>query len=383
MGTPYTLLSCAISADGYLDDASDERLILSGPQDLDRVDELRAGCDAILVGAGTVRADNPRLRVRSAARRQSRVATGRPADPLRVTLTASGDLDPAAAIFAPTTGAGTLVYCPAPLAEALAARLPPTAEVAGLGEPLSLRTLLTNLASRGVARLLVEGGSHVLTAVLEADLANELHLAVAPFLVGDSRAPRYALQGKYPQTPVRPMTLAEVRRVGEMCVSRYLLGPGGADERYLAWAVEMSRMSPPSPNAFSVGAVVVSAGGEVLATGYSREGDPGDHAEEAALRKLGATVADDGSAPPHPDPRVRGATVYSSLVPCGVRASRPITCARHIIGAGISRVVYAWDEPPLFAPGDGADRLREAGVELVWVPALTDRAAEVNAHLFT
>ena len=61
---PYTLLSCAVSIDGYLDDASPDRLILSGPEDLDEVDALRAAADAILVGAGTIRADNPRLLVR-------------------------------------------------------------------------------------------------------------------------------------------------------------------------------------------------------------------------------------------------------------------------------------------------------------------------------
>jgi riboflavin-specific deaminase-like protein len=377
VGLPYALVSCAISADGYLDDASPERLVLSGARDLDRVDELRASCDAILVGAGTVRADNPRLRVRSRERRRARVARGLPADPLRVTLTASGDLDPAAAML----GAGALVYCPAPLAAALAARLGGAAEVAGLGEPLSLRAVLTDLASRGVARLLIEGGSHVLTAALQQDLASELHLAVAPFFLGDSKAPRFVMPGEFPQTPARPMTLAEVRRVGEMSVSRYLLGPGGTDERYLAWAVELSKLSPRSDTAFSVGAVVVSAEGEVLATGYSRESDPRDHAEESALRKLGATSADDGSPPERPDPRVRDATVYSSLVPCGVRASRPVTCVRHIVAAGIRRVVYAWDEPPLFAPGDGADRLRDAGVEVIWIPVLADRAARVNAHL--
>ncbi len=50
---PYVLLSCATSIDGYIDDATDERLLLSNDADLDRVDEVRAGCDAILVGAGT------------------------------------------------------------------------------------------------------------------------------------------------------------------------------------------------------------------------------------------------------------------------------------------------------------------------------------------
>ncbi|MEU9845655.1 dihydrofolate reductase family protein, partial [Actinomadura sp. NPDC048032] len=53
---PYVLLSCAMSADGYIDDATPERLRLSSTADWDRVDAVRAGCDAILVGAGTVRA---------------------------------------------------------------------------------------------------------------------------------------------------------------------------------------------------------------------------------------------------------------------------------------------------------------------------------------
>ena len=72
---PYTLLSCGMSLDGYLDSATDERLLLSNDADFDRVDEVRAGCDAILVGAATVRNDNPRLLVRAAS--AARSAAGR------------------------------------------------------------------------------------------------------------------------------------------------------------------------------------------------------------------------------------------------------------------------------------------------------------------
>ena len=82
------------------------------------------------------------------------------------------------------------------------------------------------------------------------------------------------------------MTLAEVRRVGEVGLLRYLLGPGGPDHRFLRWAVELSRLCPPSGSAFSVGAVIVGEDGEVLATGFSREQEDHDHAEEVALRKL-------------------------------------------------------------------------------------------------
>src|SRR5260370_23391159 len=78
---PYVLLSAATSVDGCLDDATDTRLILSNDADLDRVDEVRAGSDAIMVGAGTIRRDNPALLVRSQARRKRRVPPARPPPP--------------------------------------------------------------------------------------------------------------------------------------------------------------------------------------------------------------------------------------------------------------------------------------------------------------
>ncbi len=119
---PYVLLSVAMSIDGCLDDATDTRLILSNDADLDRVDEVRAGCDAIMVGAGTVRRDNPALLVRSQPRRHARVARGLPPSPARVTLTGSGNLDPAARFF--TAGEGTrLVYAPGAVAGQIAERL--------------------------------------------------------------------------------------------------------------------------------------------------------------------------------------------------------------------------------------------------------------------
>jgi 5-amino-6-(5-phosphoribosylamino)uracil reductase len=367
---PYVLLSCAVSADGYLDDASPRRLILSGPADLDRVDEVRAGCDAILVGAQTVRTDNPRLLIRDPRRSARRAARGLAAHPIRVTLTASGDLDPQTRFFAP--GALRLVYCATPALARARARLGDSAVLIEAGDPLSVDFMLSDLAERGVLRLMVEGGARLLGAFLAAGLADELQLAVAPFFVAvpdPKTAPRLDLPG-----PAGPMTLAEIRRVGEVALLRYLLGPGGPDERFLRWAVELSRLCPPSDSAFSVGAVIVGEEGEVLATGFSREQEDHDHAEEVALRKL--TQGKLGL-----DPRLRHATLYSSLVPCGARASRPVTCVRHIVAAGVPRVVFAWREPRLFTDGEGAEQLRAAGVAVTELPGLAGRARAVNAHL--
>ncbi|MBQ0894720.1 dihydrofolate reductase family protein, partial [Micromonospora sp. U56] len=110
---PYVLLSCATSIDGYIDDATGQRLLLSNADDLARVDAVRAGCDAILVGAGTVRRDDPRLVIRSERLRRARVDRGLPPSPVKVTLTGRGDLDPSARFF--TVGdADRSVYCAAP-----------------------------------------------------------------------------------------------------------------------------------------------------------------------------------------------------------------------------------------------------------------------------
>lgn len=97
-----------------------------------------------------------------------------------------------------------------------------------------------------------------------------------------------------------------------------------SDLSFLARAIELSRHCPPSATAFSVGAVIVGADGTVLAEGHSREDDPVVHAEESALGKL-----------PSGDPRLRAATLYSSLEPCSRRASRPHPCADLVLAAGI------------------------------------------------
>ena len=367
---PYVVLSCATSADGYLDDARPRRLILSGPADLDRVDEVRAGCDAILVGAGTIRADDPRLLIRDPRRRARRTARGTAEHPARVTLTATGDLDPAARFFAP--GAARLVYCATPALARTRARLGEgTAVTIDAGDPLSLEFMLQDLAERRIRRAMVEGGAQLLGVFLAGGLADEFQHAVAPFFIADAAAPRLDLPRP---APGGPMTLAQSTRVGEVAVLRYLLGPGGPDHRFLRWAVELSRLCPPSATAFSVGAVVVAEDGEVLASGYSREQEDQDHAEEVALRKLTAGKLG-------PDPRLRHATVYSSLVPCGERASRPLTCVQHIVAAGVPRVVYAWREPRLFTDGQGAGQLLAAGVAVTEVPELAGRARAVNSHL--
>ena len=128
----------------------------------------------------------------------------------------------------------------------------------------------------------------------------------------------------------------------------------------------------PSHSAFSVGAVIVDSGGAELSRGFSREGsDPTVHAEEAALGKLAAG-----------DPRLAGATIYSTLEPCTLRRSRPRTCTELIIAGGLARVVIAWREPDLFVVDcQGVEQLSAAGLAVTELPEFAADAAAPNRHL--
>jgi 5-amino-6-(5-phosphoribosylamino)uracil reductase len=225
---PYTLLSCSVSLDGYLGDQT-PRLALSNDADFDRVDEVRASCDAIMVGAVTVRMDNPRLLVRSQSRRDRRVDRGLAPSPMKITVTDRADLDARSNFF--TAGeTEKLVYTSSPRVADAEARLGPVATIVDGGQPVRMRRLSEDLADRGVERLMVEGGGVVHTQFLSDDLVDELQLTVAPFFVGDSSAPRFVSDGHFPWNPGRRATLAEVRQIGDVVLLRYALSSRFRDD---------------------------------------------------------------------------------------------------------------------------------------------------------
>ncbi|MFF0729719.1 RibD family protein [Streptomyces sp. NPDC004134] len=220
MPRPYVTLSVATSIDGYIDDTSPSRLLLSNADDFDRVDQVRADSDAILIGAGTMRADNPRLLVNSEDRRAAREAAGKPAYPLKVTVTKTGDLERELKFW--HHGGEKVAYTTDAAEDKLRARLKGLADVVSTGEDLDFGALLDDLGERGIQRLMVEGGGHIHTAFLSQDLVDEIHLAVAPLIVGQSDAPRFLHPADYPWASTRRMALAEARQIGDVVLMRYL-----------------------------------------------------------------------------------------------------------------------------------------------------------------
>jgi len=208
---PYVLMKCAMSLDGYLDDTSEQRLLLSNEKDFDRVDAIRATCDAILVGANTIRKDNPRLLVRNAPSRLT-----------KVTMTSSGNLDKTSNFF--TAGESEkIVYTTFPLAKELSNRLSSVATVVGIGETVALRAVLEDLYKRGIRRLLIEGGSTINTQFLQAGLVDELQISIVGFFVGQKDAPRFVKEGRFPWSADNRMHLDSVQMLDDVAVLRYVV----------------------------------------------------------------------------------------------------------------------------------------------------------------
>lgn len=352
-------LSAAVTADGYLDDDSPRRLIISTPGDWEAVYRLRAAHDAILAGAETLRRDDPSLLIRDSAVRECRLRAGLKPDIAKVTLTRSGNLRPTLRFF--TAGdAARYVFAPHEIHE-----LQPVAEVISTEDIITAKYIVTELEKRGVERLLVEGGAHTLRMFLDEGMADTLRLAVNPRLrLGERGGARFeaGLPDSIPHT---------CQTVDGMEVTTWTLHPDTTDEdlRYLCMAVAEGRKCMPGATSYCVGAVVTTADGRIFA-GYTHETSPTHHAEQEAIAKALAAGAD-----------LHGATMYSSMEPCSQRASEPESCTQLIIRHRFARAVFALYEPDCFVCCRGALTLREAGVDVRVYPSLGGGVWEANAHL--
>lgn len=177
-GRPFATLKLALSLDGRIAAASGDSRWISSAASRALVHRWRGEADAVMVGAATVIADDPRL--------TCRIGGGR--DPARVVIDGRLRCPPRARVFRQRSAAPTLlVTTPANLARArrryAGARVEVIACAARDGE-IDLRAVARELARRGWSRLLIEGGAHLAGAALRARIVDRVAFFVAPILVG-------------------------------------------------------------------------------------------------------------------------------------------------------------------------------------------------------
>lgn len=362
------IASVAVSRDGCMDDCTPQRLVLSCEEDWQAVHELRAACDAILVGAETVRRDNPALMIRDERLRAQRRAAGMSPDLVKVVVTRSGRLDAGLRFFTEGEGVRKVVIASAEADPEALRRLVRVARVMVLPW-VTARGILDALGTEGIRSVLVEGGAQIMRMFIEQDAVDRLRMAVAPIVVGDGAAPRMPWFGE--RFPFAGRAEERVETVGNMEVHHYAIRHTltGGERRHIERAVALGWRSEPCPTAYRVGCVLETADGRLF-EGYTHETDPRNHAEEEAIAKAeraGAVLA--------------GATIYTSMEPCSTRASKPVSCSELIIRHRMARVVYAYAEPDCFVRCEGTQCLRQAGIEVVVAPEYAARVIETNAHI--
>ena len=214
---PHVTLKAAVTLDGKIAARGGDSRWVTGPEARAAAHRLRERADAVLVGAGTARADDPRL--------TARLPGGRGRDPLRVVLDSRLRLPPRLRLFRQRSGAPTLVAH-------VSGRPRPRRGVEYLrcrskGGRVDLRDLLARLAARGVVNLLVEGGAEVHASFLKERLADRVVLFVAPTVVGGDGVSWSAALGARRMADALRLVDVEVGRAGEDLVVSGRLAPGG------------------------------------------------------------------------------------------------------------------------------------------------------------
>jgi len=183
------VVNAATSVDGKLSTRERRQIRISGDADFDRVDRLRAAADAVLVGVGTVLADDPHLGVKSEDRRVERLRNGRPANPARVVADSRARTPPDATLLNDDAETYLLVSTAAPDDRVTALREASATVVEAGDDRVDLPTALDALADEGVDRLLVEGGGELIYSLFDAGLVDELNVFVGSLVVGGRDAP--------------------------------------------------------------------------------------------------------------------------------------------------------------------------------------------------
>ena len=188
-GRPFVIAKCGMSLDGRLTRPASEPRWITDRSARRHANKLRAHVDAVLVGAETVRVDNPRLTVRGVRRARQ---------PWRIVLTGSGKLPRSAHLFSDRFASRTLIY-----------------------RDKSLAAMLKNLGKRGVTSVLIEGGGEVLGQALDGRLIDKVQLYLGPILSG---GPVIAFPGRGAKNSANAMRLRCVsyRRIGwTVCITGY------------------------------------------------------------------------------------------------------------------------------------------------------------------
>ena len=186
MTRPFVFINCAMSADGKTSSIQHRQIRISGPNDLARVDALRASSDAVMVGVGSILADDPSLRVKSKELRDMRIKSGKQENPLRIVADSTVKTPREAKVL----GNGCILAISQSAPRDRLALLSQKCEIIQCGkQKVDLGSLLKILHEKGVRRLMVEGGATLNWALIKDGLVDEVYAYIGAMLIAGENAP--------------------------------------------------------------------------------------------------------------------------------------------------------------------------------------------------
>jgi len=211
---PHVIVNTAMSADGKLSTRERRQVKISGAQDFNRVDRLKAGSDAVMVGIGTVLADDPSLTVKAEECRNNRIDRGVDVHPLRIVVDSNARTPPDAKVLHKEPGKRIIAVSKhADAGRVAELKQFATVIVAG-DETVDLKTLMDELGRLGIRRVMVEGGGTLIAGLIAAGLVDEIYTFVGNIIIGGKDAPTLADgPGFIRESEFCRLTLLEARKI--------------------------------------------------------------------------------------------------------------------------------------------------------------------------
>jgi 2,5-diamino-6-(ribosylamino)-4(3H)-pyrimidinone 5'-phosphate reductase len=213
---PYVIVNVAMSADGKISTRERRQVRISGKQDFSRVDRLKAESDAVMVGIGTVLADDPSLTVKSEECRNYRREKGFSINPLRIVVDSSARTPLEASVLNKGEGQRVIAVS-ARAASAKITRLEEKATVLVCGEDdVDLAALMDALGAMGIHRIMVEGGGTLIAGLIGAGLVHEIYTFIGNIIIGGRDAPTFSDGNGFISESLFPrLSLLEAQRIEE------------------------------------------------------------------------------------------------------------------------------------------------------------------------
>ena len=211
MNRPFVFINVAMTADGKIDTFVRKGSAISSQRDKQRVDQLRAEADAIMVGGRTLLDEDPKLTVKSETLRAERIARGLSPNPIKVGVVTKADLNPHAKFLHEGPARIVIFTTHQTSKEQLVSLRAQGVEVfVHTGERVDLEKMLQTLKELGINRLMVEGGATLNFELLRLGLVDEISAYMAPMIFGGESAPTMVAGSGLERSAAVPLKLIHV-----------------------------------------------------------------------------------------------------------------------------------------------------------------------------